>query len=153
VSSRTYTIRGKHPSGASHTKLQLASYDPTVQYQIIEFKIMPAGGRQCDLNGILTLNRQDSIDPTTPNFERQTELAWARYTVHQGVPPGIGESFDLSHSEIVDDRWFNYNIWIHTEDALAAEEINYFVRILKIDTSETAGAISSLRQYSATRLT
>jgi len=114
---------------------------------------MPAGGRQCDLNGIITLNRQDSIDATTPDFERQTELAWARYTVYQGVPPALGESYQLYHSEIVDDRWFNYNIWVHTEDALAAEEINYFVRILKIDTSETAGAISSLRQYSATRPT
>jgi hypothetical protein len=159
--SRTYTIRGKHATGASHTKLQLASYDPTVQYQIVEFKIMPAsvgapssGPDVCDCNGILTLNRQDSIDPLEPNFERQTELAWARYSVSDSnnpPSPGVDNNVGLYNSEIVDDRWFNNSIWCHTQDRLGNVEVNYFVRILKIKTTEVAGSISSMRQYTASR--
>jgi hypothetical protein len=149
--ARTYTIRGKAPAAQTHTKIQLSSYDPKMQYKIVEFRIAPAGNpTQFNGYGILTVNAQDGLDPKDWNFAAQNQIAWAHNTVRQPVPPGIGESISMYEQNFSDyDRWFNYDIWLHTEDQTGNEEVNYYIKIYKQDTSAAAGAISSLSQYLA----
>jgi len=148
--ARTYTIRGKVPSSITHTKIQLSSYDPKVQYQIVDFRIMPAGQTPCDLNAILTINENDAVDPTKRDFAIQNAIGWVRYTAwSNGTALPGAESVQQSYFESFDDRLFNYDIWLHTEDALDNEEINYLIKIYKQDTSAVAGSISSLSQFLA----
>ena len=147
-SDRIYTIRGKRPKAVSHHKLQLSSYDPKHMYVIEEFKIMPAGTpTNSDCYGTISMGKNDNIDPSDPDFSNQNEIAWAHHSVRQPVPPGLGESVTISNYEVNDEKLFNYDIWLHTEDALAAEEVNYFIKIRRYDLSATAGSIGSLRQY------
>ena len=146
---RTFIIRGKAPAAETHTKIQLSSYDPTVQYQIVDFRVSPAGNpAQSNCYGVLTLNKDDGKDPKDWNWSRQREIAWAHSSVTQSVPPGIGESIQLYEQYYADlDKWFNYDIFCHTEDATGNEEVNYMIKIYKRETSAAAGSISSLSQY------
>ena len=150
---RIYTIRGKRGPGISHHQLQLSSYDPHRMYQIIEFKIMPAGNpTQADCYGIISMGKNDNIDPSDPDFSNQNEIAWSHHAVTQPVPPGIVESVSFYNYEINDEKLFNYNIWIHTKDALhnppahTGEDINYFLKIKRYDVGAVQGSIGSLRQ-------
>ena len=149
--SRVYTIRGKAPAARTHSRIQLSSYDPTTQYKIIEFKVVPAGNpSQTNSFGILTINEQNSLDPRDFDFAAQSQIAWSHTSVRQSVPPGIGESIQMYEQHYADyDRLFNYDIWCHTQDATGNAEINYFIKIYKQTTSKEAGAISSLMQYQA----
>ena len=149
---RIYTIRGKAPKALTHRQLQLSSYDPKHMYQIVEFKIMPAGNAtNSDCYGIISMGKNDTINPSDPDFSNQNEIAWAHHAVRQPVPPGVAESVTISNYEVNDEKLFNYNIWLHTEDQLGAEEVNYFIKILRFDTGVIQGSIGSLRQnqYSA----
>ena len=109
--SRVYTIRGKAPAARTHSRIQLSSYDPTTQYKIIEFKVVPAGNpSQTNSFGILTINEQNSLDPRDFDFAAQSQIAWSHTSVRQSVPPGIGESIQMYEQHYADyDRLFNYD--------------------------------------------
>ena len=132
-------------------------YDPTTQFQVVEFKIMPAEASTTegsDCSGILTINENSTLDPSDPDFGDQGQVAWAKYTryLSEGAPaPGVDKSPIISQHDIVDSKWFNYNLWVHTEDAMLNSAVNWFIRILKVETSEVAGSISSMRQYALSR--
>ena len=86
-SERIYTIRGQNPTGVTHRLIQLSSYDAQAQYMIVDFKIMPAGTpTNCDQYGILTLGKDDNIDPSDPDFSDQNQIAWAHHSIRQPVP-------------------------------------------------------------------
>ena len=147
-SERIYTIRGQSPSGTTHKLIQLSSYDPEAQYQIMEFKIMPAGTpSNCDLYGVLTMGSDDALDPSDPDFADQNQIAWAHHTVKTRVPPGVGESSDISNYEINDEKLFAYDLWLHTEDAKGANAVNYFLKIKRYNVGAVPASIASLRQY------
>jgi len=143
---RAYTIRGKSPSAITHKKIQLSSFDPTDQYLIVEFKIMPARNAATDAYGTVSMGKNNNIDPTTPNFQNQNEIAWSHHTIWQNVPPGIGESFLISNHEVNDDKIFAYDLWMHTVDALGNSDINWMLKIVRYKVSEVTGSIASLRQ-------
>lgn len=145
---RVYTIRGISPATLTHTKLQLSTYDPKMMYQIIEFKIMPADNVVTDCYGTISMGKNDNIDPSEPNFSNQNEIAWAHHALWQNgtALPG-SESFVISNHEVNDEKLFNYDIWMHTEDALDNSPINYFIKILRYSTSAVEGSIGSLRQF------
>ena len=72
--------------------------------------------------GDMELNRDDAKDPKDWNWSAQREIAWAHSSVRQPVPPGIGESISMYDQHYADiDKWFNYDIWCHTEDQLGNE--------------------------------
>jgi len=146
---RTFIIRGKAPAAQTHTRIQLSTHDPTVQYQIVDFRIAPAGNpAQFNGYGVLTLNKDDNKDPRDWNWSAHREIAWAHSSVRQPVPPGVGESVTMYEQHYADlEKWFNYDIFCHTQDALGNEEVNYMIKIYKRDTSAAAGSISSLSQY------
>ena len=147
-SERVYTIRGKNPAATTHTRLQLSSYDPKVMYEILEFKVMPAGTpTNSDCYGTITLGQDDTIDPSDPDFGNQNEIAWSHTAVRQPVPPGVAESVTISSEEVNDSKLFNYDVHLHTRDALNAKEVNYFLTIRKYTVSDVTGSIGSLRQY------
>ena len=146
---RIYTIRGQNPATATHKKIQLSSYDPTAQYQIIEFKLMPAGtATNTNQYGILTMGKNDTIVPSDPDFADQNQIAWAHNSIRTSEPPAIGESqSNMSNYEINDEKIFAYDLWLHTQDRLAANAVNYFIKIMRYSVSEVAGSIASLRQF------
>ena len=147
-SERIYTIRGKSSGTLSHEKVQLSSFDPTAQYEIVEFKIMPAGVPvSTDCYATVSMGKNDNITPSNPDFSNQNEIAWAHHAVHQNVPPGIGESVKFYNYEVNDNKLFAYDIWLHTEDVLENEDVNWFIRIKKYSTTDVAGSIASLRQF------
>jgi len=150
---RTFTLRGQSPAAATHEKLLVSQYDPTVQFQVVEFKIMPADASATegnDCSGIITINENSTLDPSDPDFSDQGQIAWAKYAryLSEGAPaPGVDKSPVISQYNIVDSKWFNYDLWVHTEDAMLNSAVNWFIRILKVETTEIAGSISSMRQY------
>jgi hypothetical protein len=145
---RIYTIRGQNPAGVTHRKIQLSSYDPKAEYQIIEFKLMPAGTAvNADLHGIITMGKNSNIDPSDPDFADQNQIAWSHHTVKTPVPPGAGESSLISNYEVNDDKIFAYDVWLHTEEAKGAHAVNYFIKIKRYYVSDVAGSIASLRQF------
>jgi len=150
---RTFTLRGQSPAANTHTRLQVSLNDPTIQFQVIQFSIMPAQASTTegsDCSGIITINENNTLDPSDADFGDQGQIAWAKYTryLSEGAPaPGVDKSPVISEVNLVDSKWFNYNLWIHTEDAMANSAVNWFIRILKVETTDVAGSISSLRQY------
>ena len=150
---RLFTIRGQNPAATTHKKVQLSSYDPTHQYLIVEFKVAPAGTPvNTDVYGTLTMGENDNIDPSNPDLADQNQIAWSHIAVRQPSPPGLGESVIMSRDDIVDDKLFSYDLWLHTEDALGAHSVNWMIKIMRYKTSATAGSISSLRQYLVNQL-
>jgi len=144
---RIYTIRGINPAALTHTKVQLSAFDPTEQYVIVEFKIMPqTGTTNTDCYGSISMGKNDNIDPTEPDFSNQNEIAWAHHTTWQNVPPGIGESMQIYNYEVNDNKLFAYDIWLHTDDKLRNSAVNWFLRIKRYKTTTVSGAIASLRQ-------
>jgi len=145
---RIYTIRGKNGSGLSHTKVQLSSYDPQAQYQILEFKVMPAGApTNSDCYGSVSMGKNNNIDPTDADFKNQNEIAWSHHSVIQRVPPGIGEGVNISYWDLVDEKLFAYDVWVHTKDQLGNEEVNWYLKIKKYYVKPVAASIASLRQF------
>lgn len=150
-SQRTYTIRGQNPATATHRKIQLSSYDPEAQYQIVEFNLWPAAkagitATNADLWGIITMGKNDTLDPTDADFTSQNEIAWAHHcmSTDSTIPP-TGPV--ISNSEINDDKLFAYDIWLHTEDSLGNSPVNYMLKIIRYDVSSVPASIASLRQY------
>ena len=147
-STRVYTIRGQNPAAVTHKRIQLSDYDPTAQYEIIEFKIMPAGTpTNADVYGVLTMGADNALDPSDPDFSNQNQIAWAHHSIRQPVPPGLGESSVISNYEVNDGKLFAYDLHLHTEDTKAAKAVNWFIKIRKYSVSEVAGSIASLRQF------
>jgi len=149
--SRIYTIRGQNPAAATHKKIQLSRFDPTEQYEILEFKIMPAGtgfgaATNSDCYGTISMGKNDNIDPTDPDFTNQNEIAWTHHSVMQRVPPGIVEGIQISNYEVNDSKIFAYDIWMHTTDRLLGSGVNWFLKIKRYKTTEVSGSIASLRQ-------
>ena len=145
---RIYTIRGKNPSALTHKKVQLSSYDPKAQYQILEFKVCPAGApTNSDCYGSISMGKNNNIDPTDPDFRNQNESAWHHQAVRQPVPPGIAESVIISDWGLLDEKLFAYDIWVHTKDNLGAEEVNWFIKIKRYSGNPVAASVASLRQY------
>ena len=93
------------------------------------------------------MGKNDGLDPMTPNFGNQNELAWATYSVRQPVPPGIGESFLSYETHLADIKLFAYDVWLHTEDSLGNSDVNWYMEIERYITSKEAGSISSLQQH------
>lgn len=146
--ARTYVIRGQAPAAQTHTLIQLSSYDPNVQYQILDFRVAPAGNpSQSNCYGVLTLNQDDAKDPRDWNWGIGREIAWAQTCIFTatGIPTPASTISEQHHADV--DKWFNYNIWCHTQDAYGDEAVNYMIKIYKRETSEAAGSISSLAQY------
>lgn len=147
---RLFTIRGRQPAALSHKKIQLSTHDPTQQYAIVEFQIMPSGTPvNSDCYGTLTMGKDDSINPSDPNFGNQNEIAWAHSSVYQRVPPGVAESVEFYNNEWLDIKLFAYDLWLHTEDQLGAKEVNWMIKIKRYKTTAESGSISSLRQFLA----
>jgi len=145
---REFTLRGRETAGQSHNLLQLSSYDPTSQYEIIEFYVSSADtDKASNCTGTLTLGKNNALDSTTPDFTDDNQIAWSNYQAWQNVPPGIGEQFIISKNNTQDDVLFNYNIWVHTKDNVGVSDVNWFIKIREYRTSAEAGSISSLRQY------
>jgi len=145
---RIYTIRGQNPSGVTHRKIQLSSYDPKSEYQIVEFKIMPAGTAvNTDQYGIITMGKNSSIDPSDPDFADQNQIAWAHHTIRTAVPPPVGESSQISNYEVNDEKIFAYDVWLHTEDKLTSNPVNYFIKVKRYYVTDVTGSIASLRQF------
>jgi len=144
---RIYTIRGRNKAGLTHSKIQLSSFDPTAQYLILDFKIMPSDNVVADCYGTVSMGKNDNINPSEPNFTNQNEIAWAHHSLWQNgtALPG-SESFVISNHEVNDEKIFAYDIWMHTLDALDNSQVNYFLKIKKYTTSDVAGSIASLRQ-------
>ena len=143
---RIYTIRGKQPAATTHTKIQLSSHDPKAMYVIEEFKIMPAGNPgNSNVYGIISMGRNDNIDPSDPDFSNQNEIAWAHHSV-RGLG-GLGESIQFFNYEVNDEKLFNYDVWLHTQDRVGNSEVNYFLKIRKYSVDSATGSIGSLRQY------
>jgi len=151
-SERIYTIRGKNPSAITHKKIQLSSFDPTDQYLIVEFKIMPAadltlGSVVTDCYGTVSMGKNDNIDPSEPDFSNQNEIAWAHHTLwHNGTALPGSESVMQSNFEVNDDKIFAYDIWMHTVDVMDNCDINWVLKIVRYKVSEVTGSIASLRQ-------
>ena len=147
-SQRIYTIRGQNPKELTHKRVQLSDWDPKAQYEIVEFKIMPAGTpTNCDQYGVLTMGADNNLDPTDPDFSNQNQIAWAHHAIHQPGIPGIGESSTISNYEVNDGKLFAYDLHLHTKDALSNEAVNWFIKIRKYSVSNVAGSIASLRQF------
>ena len=147
-SERIYTIRGQNSSSVAHRLIQLSSYDPTATYMIVDFKIMPAGTpTNSDQYGILTMGKDDNIDPSDPDFSDQNQIAWAHHSIRQPVPPGLGESSVISNYEVNDEKLFAYDLWLHTEDTKGANAVNWFLKIKRYGVNDVTGSIASLRQY------
>jgi len=145
---RIYTIRGQNPAGVTHKKIQLSSYDPKAEYQIVEFKLMPAGTAvNADCFGIITMGKNSNIDPSDPDFADQNQIAWSHHTVKTPVPPGVGEASLISNYEVNDEKIFAYDVWLHTEEAKGAAAVNYFIKIRRYYVSDVTGSIASLRQF------
>jgi len=147
-SQRIYTIRGQNGSATQHRKIQLSSYDANAQYQIVEFKIMPSGTpTNSDQYGIITMGKNDNVDPSSPDFSDQNQIAWAHHTVRQPVPPGIAESVVISNYEVNDEKMFAYDLWLHTEDVMGGKDVNWFLKIMRYSVGDVPASIASLRQY------
>jgi hypothetical protein len=145
---REFTLRGREKAAQSHNLLQLSSYDPTAQYEIVEFYVSSANtDLASNCTGTLTLGKNNSLDSTTPDFNDDNQIAWSNYQAWQNVPPGIGEQFIISRNSTKDDILFNYDIWVHTKDNVGVSDVNWFIKIREYRTSAEAGSISSLRQY------
>jgi len=146
--SRIYTIRGKNPAALTHRKIQLSSFDPREQYEIVEFKIMPAGTPgQADCYGTISMGKNDNIDPSDPDFSNQNEIAWAHHSITQPTsPPAPGMAVMIYNYEVNDSKIFAYDIWLHTEEVASVEEVNWFLKIKRYKTTEVSGSIASLRQ-------
>ena len=146
--ARIYTIRGQNPAAVTHKKVQLSSYDPQAQYQILEFKVLPAGrATNTDCYGSISMGKNDNIDPSDPDFKNQNEIAWSHHAIRQPVPPGLGESVQISHWDLVDEKLFAYDVWVHTKDLLSAESVNWYIKIKKYYVKPVAASIASLRQF------
>ena len=148
-SERLYTIRGKSPAALTHEIIQLSSYDPRMQYQIVEFKVMPAEtATVTDCYGTISMGANSNIDPTKPNFANQNEIAWSHQAYWQNgtALPG-SESIVVSDFSLTDEKLFAYDIHLHTKDAMDNSEINWFILIKKYYVSADTGSIASLRQF------
>jgi hypothetical protein len=144
-SERIYTIRGIAPAATTHQKVQLSSFDPKAQYEILEFKIMPSdnpGNSNC--YGIVSMGKNDNIDPSAPDFSNQNEIAWAHHSVETAGGPG--QSIKFYNYEVNDSKLFAFDIWMHTQDRIGTSRVNWFLRIKKYATDSVSGSIASLRQ-------
>jgi hypothetical protein len=147
-STRIYTLRGQQPAAQGHVKIQLSEFEPTHQYAIREFRVYPANLQvSSHIGGTITMGKNDGLDPMTPDFGNQNELAWAQYSVRQPIPPGIGESFLSYETHLADIKLFAYDVWLHTEDSLGNSDVNWYMEIERYTTSKEAGSISSLQQH------
>jgi hypothetical protein len=147
---REFTLRGKNTAAQSHNHLQLSSYDPKAQYEIVEFYVSSANtDLASNCTGTLTLGKDNTIDSSVPDFSDDNQFAWSHYVAWQNVPPGIGEQFIISKNSTKDDILFNYDVWLHTKDNVGVSDVNWFIKIREYRTSAEAGSISSLRQFLA----
>ena len=149
-SERLYSIRGKAKGSltSQQTKIQLSTYSPSKQYEIVEFKITPAvAGTGCDLFATITKGRKEGTEPDKPNFADQNEIAWTNYSKELQLSNGGVQST----TSTIDYTVVHYDIWLYTVDGtagvLSPMDINYFLLLKTWDTSKEAGAVSSLRQY------
>ena len=93
------------------------------------------------------MGKDDSIDPSDPDFSDQNQIAWAHHSIRQPVPPGLGESSVISNYEVNDEKLFAYDLWLHTEDTKGANAVNWFLKIKRYGVNDVTGSIASLRQY------
>jgi len=146
---RIFTVRGQVPAAEKHTKIQLSMFEPTHQYQIIEFKITSAAlNVVATPNAILTMGRADATDPNSPDYADQNQLAWANYyTWRTGTALPGSETLVTSYNGQIDDKLFAYDLWLHSEDKEDNANINWFIKVLRYETTEVMGSITSLRQH------
>lgn len=154
---RTFNMSGKLPSGGksvpTHKRIQVGWPKADYSYAIVEFRVYPSNTNvNCQLNGTITLAKDDNLDSSTPNMDNTNELAWATYNQRQGVPPGVGESLTISKTELIDDEnYFDRNIYLHAADEQGTQDINYWIKLAEFRTKPDVGAIVMLRQYGQLR--
>ena len=154
---RTFNMSGKLPSAGksvpTHKRIQVGWPKADYSYAIVEFRVYPSNTNvNAQLAGTLTLAKNDSLEPGSPNMDDTNQLAWSTYNQHHGVPPGVGEANVISESGLIDDEnYFDRNIYLHGVDEQGTQDINYFIKLAEFRTKPDVGAIVMLRQYGQLR--
>ena len=154
---RIFNMSGKVPNAGTstptHKRIQVGWPKADYSYAIVEFRVYPSNTNvNAQLNGTITLAKDDNLDPSTPNMDNTNELAWATYNQQQGVPPGIGESLTISTTGLIDDEnYFDRNIYLHAVDEAGTQDINYWIKLAEFRTKPEVGGIIMLRQFGQLR--
>lgn len=155
--NRIFNMSGKLPNAGksvpTHKRIQVGWPKANYSYAIVEFRIYPSNTNvNAQLNGTITLAKDNDLDPTTPNMKNTNELAWYTYNQQQGVPPGVGESLVISTNGLIDDEnYFDRNIYIHASDEQGTQDMNYWIKLAEFKTKPDVGGIVMLRQYGQLR--
>ena len=150
---RTFNMSGKIGSGTSgtptHHRLSIGHMKTDKVYAVESFRVYPSVTNvNSQINGTLTLTRDDNIEPKNPNFSDTNQYAWSSYNIHAPVPPGVTESFTISQSSHVDDeKYFKMDLHLHVVDENSAGDINYFVKITEYDAPPAVDSIVQLDQF------
>ena len=151
--NRIFNMSGKIPITTTrttgHKRIQVGWPKADYSYAIVEFRVYPSEmGTNTQLNGIITLAKDDTIDATNPDFDNTNELAWASFNNRQGVPPGVGEGLVTSETGLIDDEnYFDRNIYLHACDEFGSQDVNYWIKLAEFKTKPDVGAIVMLRQF------
>ena len=144
-----FTYRGVAPATERHEQLQFSVKSPNRQYAIVDFQVRPQSLELASTcSGILTMSKNDNIDPLVPTYSDNSEIAWAKSSTDISVPPALGEVPSFFSDSVVDqDRLFNYDLWLHTQEVTGNVQINWIITLAEFRTTSKTGAISSLRQF------
>jgi len=146
-------MTGKVPNaGAStpgHKRIQIGWPKADYSYAIVEFRVYPSnmvGGINSALHGTITLAKDDTLEPASPDFSNTNELAWSSSI--NGLSPGITGPLGVTEFSLNDDEnYFDRNIYLHTVDEVGTQDVNYFLKIAEFRTKPDVGAIVMLRQF------
>jgi len=148
---RIFNMSGRMADG-EHRQLQIGQMHMETAFVILDFKVWPTEtDRNCQLNGTLTMKRDDAIDPSEPSFKDTNQFAWTSYNICDTnvIPaPGITPcSIISSGTHIDDEKYFAQDIHVHTNDAVGTQGINYWIKIAEFDTPPDVGSLIQLRQF------
>ena len=151
VLRRVFNMTGRIPNGGastpSHKRIQVGWPKADYSYAIVEFRVYPSNTAvNSSLHGTLTLAKDDSIEPATPNFDNTNELAWS--SSYNGITAGLTGPLSIDEVSLNDDEnYFDRNIYLHAVDEVGTQDINYFIKLAEFRTKPDVGAIVMLRQY------
>ena len=149
---RIFNMSGTMPSqGMStpgHKRIQVGWPDANYSYAIVEFRLWPGDTKNvANLAGVLTLAKEDSLEPGQPSFKDSNQLAWSTYNqVVETSLPTLG--VHQYENQLVDDEnYFDRNIYLHTVDELGTQDINYWIKLAEFETKPDVGALVMVKQY------
>ena len=151
---RTFNMTGKMSnlgkSVVGHKRLHIGDMRSGKVYAVLDFRVYPSQTNvNTQLNGTLTYKERAATEPQNPDFGSTSEIAWSSYNQHQGVPPGVGESLDISETSHKDDeRYFAKDLHIYAVDEQGTQDINYYVKVGEFDTPADISSIVQLIQFS-----